>query len=171
MKSSFLKLVTLLFLVLVHARLFLFISTLGYNNTELIIKLEDALGQWLVPNTLSVLRMSINELLANHYRVLLTFDDRSDASYSKQYLIPLPEFNSYSAFYIHDLIQGEYANSDDIATMTNHNQQLIEQRDPNYLLELSWTLTAQVFLFPFSLIPIVQNNSRQSVGLESTESS
>ncbi len=55
--------------------------------------------------------------------------------------------------------------------MTNHNQQLIEQRDPNYLLELSWTLTAQVFLFPFSLIPIVQNNSRQSVGLESTESS
>ena len=83
MKSSFLKLVTLLFLVLVHACLFTFISTLGYNNTELIIKLEDALGQWLVPNTLSVLRMSINELLAKHYRVLLTFDDRSDASYSK----------------------------------------------------------------------------------------
>ncbi|KAK8803485.1 hypothetical protein WA158_001179 [Blastocystis sp. Blastoise] len=105
------------------------VSASGYDNNDLLQLIETKLNTWLVPKNTNLKTLTFGQMRKTNKRIICNFD------------------NAYSAadfsliYYIHDMMNGRYANTDDIHTMNNHNQLLFSEKNDYQIMEMSWTLT------------------------------
>lgn len=110
-------------------------SAVGWNNTELMYLISDIVGDYMLENNdTDIYDLTFKEIWEKNKRLLFLFDIFDDT------------LNNNKFTYLSKITEGYYANTPNVIDMIKHNNYLIKDRVNSFLLELSYTLTADVLL-------------------------
>lgn len=108
-------------------------SVKGYNNTELMYLISDIVGDYMIKNTgKELIDITIKEMWEMKKRLIFSFDEFGDIIYNDNF------------FYHNFICEGRYANTPKVDVMIQHNDDMIKDRIEGYIIQVSYTLTADV---------------------------
>lgn len=108
-------------------------SISGYNNTELMYLISDIVGDYMIKSSgKELIDITIKEMWEMKKRLIFSFDEFGDIIYNDNF------------FYHSFICEGRYANTPKVDVMIKHNDEMIKDRIEGYIMQVSYTLTADV---------------------------